>query len=478
MEIKPKTVAVIKGNTPVHFINQLCFLLAASHTVFIADDPAPPKISWIIKLHLWIDKLIFEKTTTQKVAPQYAKIPITACAEMDLIILFEPHALKNFQNAQKIWHVPFDITSGYWEVVNHQMGVIRSEVYEIMEGHSTLIASSSKRTDFHAICRNLTNQQTRILLLISRLLDGKPTYKNVALTDLKACKPSLTNIYFHFSWILKQARNKDHNWNIAIANQKDLSENLEHIKWLNRPNNTLWADPFPVIVGDKIYIFIEEVLPKSKKGHISVLELNDRYEVVSNTVVLQKDYHLSYPHVFQYENEWYMIPETKAAKCIQIYKATSFPYEWEFVMNLMEDIWAVDATPYFDGQLWWLFANVCEQDGEAAINDELHLYYSKALFTNQWTPHPMNPVVSDASQARPAGRIFEWDGKLYRPSQNSAYLYGFGVNLMEVIELNTAKYYEQQLIKIEPQNIPLSKRIHTFQAMIRMCMIDGVMKFQ
>jgi len=56
--------------------------------------------------------------------------------------------------------------------------------------------------------------------------------------------------------------------------------------------------------------------------------------------------------------------------------------------------------------------------------------------------HPMNPIVSDSSQARPAGRIFKIDGKLYRPSQNSAKWYGHSMKINEIEVLTTTNYRE------------------------------------
>ena len=59
----------------------------------------------------------------------------------------------------------------------------------------------------------------------------------------------------------------------------------------------------------------------------------------------------------------------------------------------------------------WIFATRAV-DG-ASLDDELHIFHSTSP-DGPWLSHPMNPVISDAAAARPAGPIAEADGTLTR----------------------------------------------------------------
>src|SRR5205085_8739929 len=107
-----------------------------------------------------------------------------------------------------------------------------------------------------------------------------------------------------------------------------------------------WADPCVVFNNNTYYIFLEELIYKQNDGkaHIAVIEMDEKGNYQQPRIALKCDYHLSYPFVFKYAEEFYMIPETSEHSTIELYKCVSFPDKWEFVMNLMENIKAVDTT--------------------------------------------------------------------------------------------------------------------------------------
>lgn len=247
------------------------------------------------------------------------------------------------------------------------------------------------------------------------------------------------------------------------------------LKELVPPKNKFWADPFVFRSNEKTVVFFEEYIYKNKKAHISLIELDRDGKISEPKIVLEKPYHLSYPFVFSVSKEIYMIPETSGNKTIQLYKSTSFPYKWEFEMNLMEDVHAVDTTILFYNNKFWLFTNIKENKGASAW-DELFLFYSDELLTKQWTPHPLNPIVSDVRSARPAGRIFENEGKLFRPSQDCSCTYGYAVNLNEIIVLNENDYCEKKYTGIYPDWNKKVTGVHTFSFSGNLAVIDAKYK--
>jgi len=225
----------------------------------------------------------------------------------------------------------------------------------------------------------------------------------------------------------------------------DPHTNPWHYKLVQPPKDRIWADPFILQRNERNYVFIEELLVSNNKGHIAVMELDDKGNTTQPVTVLEKDYHLSYPFVFEHDGDTWMIPESSAAQNLSLYRCTSFPNQWEFVMHLMEDIKIVDATLHQQDGLWWLFANVAAHP-TLDKRDELHIYFAEDFRTSEWSAHPLNPVVSDVCTARPAGKLFYFEDKLIRPSQNSSHHYGYGYNLHEVQTLTTSQYQEHTML--------------------------------
>ncbi len=69
---------------------------------------------------------------------------------------------------------------------------------------------------------------------------------------------------------------------------------------------------------------------------------------------------------------------------------------------------------------------------------------------DHWTPHPANPVVRGLTRARPAGRVFELGGKLFRPSQDCLIRYGHSLNINEILRLDPKHYAERLIAEVRP----------------------------
>jgi hypothetical protein len=258
-------------------------------------------------------------------------------------------------------------------------------------------------------------------------------------------------------WLMR----RDH-WAIAL-NSEGLSGNkalyrdtaaIEDAKWsLTIPGakDRFYADPFLWKGKDgRCHLFFEDLPYSTQKGVISYVALDPVSKTWCGTpqVVLERDYHLSYPFLFEHEGDIFMIPETSANKTIEVYRATSFPLKWTPHAVLMENIVAADATLHREGDTWWLFASVKEDSGPNW--DELSLFHSDSPF-GPWTAHPANPVISDCRHARMAGNVFrDTQGRLIRPAQNCEESYGAALTFSEITELSKTGYAETSLFDKKP----------------------------
>lgn len=232
----------------------------------------------------------------------------------------------------------------------------------------------------------------------------------------------------------------------------------------------MYADPFIFEHEGRHHLFCEEVPSGSKKGVISHTELHlDGTLARAPRTILDLDYHLSYPCVFEHGGEVFMIPETGAVSRIELHRAVSFPDVWEREMTLIEDIDAVDTTFFeHDGRLW-LFSGVAANGG--SYSDELHLFWADAP-RGPWHPHPRNPVVSDVRGARPAGAIQRWGSRIVRPAQDCSRRYGSAVSFREIDLLSTSDYAEHEVERLRPSDLPRARATHTYAADERFEAID------
>jgi hypothetical protein len=181
--------------------------------------------------------------------------------------------------------------------------------------------------------------------------------------------------------------------------------------------------------------------------------------------------------MMEHEGEFYMVPEGSADGDIKLYKAKTFPHEWELVRVMIPDIVAVDMTLFYKDDRWWMFANVVEKDGFSA-NDELYIYHCKDFLTDEWIAHTQNPVISSVETSRPAGHILTYNDELYRPSQNSVGWYGRATNFNKIVTLTEDEYKEEFVSEITPEFVDGIYAVHTYNASKKLTVIDGLKKIR
>jgi hypothetical protein len=228
--------------------------------------------------------------------------------------------------------------------------------------------------------------------------------------------------------------------------------------WLTDDPGRYYADPFVFQHQGRSFLFVEEFPYATRTGILSVAEMTA--EGAGRPVpFLETGSHLSYPFVFERDGAIWMIPETAAAGGIHLYRADGFPMRWSHEAVLVPDLDAGDATLVEANGALWLFATVRREDESSW--DGLWLFTSRSLM-GPWTPHPMNPVLIDAEQARPAGVMRLIGGEVVRPVQYCVGGYGRGLGFARVKELSTAGPFRQEL---EDLIVPRERGIYGFHTL-------------
>jgi hypothetical protein len=241
----------------------------------------------------------------------------------------------------------------------------------------------------------------------------------------------------------------------------ELSTRARHTTFrrIAAPGGRYHADPFVVEHDGSHHLFFEDYDWNSGRGVISSMRLNgDRPHPPS--VILARPYHLSYPCVFRSGGEWYMVPETREQRSVELYRAARFPDDWTLERVLLHDVDAVDPTICEHDGRFWLFVNLAVPG--SSIMDELFLFHAESL-AGDWKPHPKNPVVSDVRRARPAGHLIRSEDGLVRPSQDCSCRYGGAIVFNRISTMTPTEYEEVPIGRLTPA----SKRTlgaHTFNA--------------
>ena len=383
---------------------------------------------------------------------------------------------------------------GFWEV--HEGWPVTGASLEILGGDADrdqTIARTSTATVPTSIKRTRNALVWTALPLLGRALEqlyvqgaerflervaqanASPTFYSNPLYR----SPGLADVLVHgarrtarLAELVARKRFSRRQWVLYYGLADDLVQACWRLQPLVPPIDRFWADPHVLKVRDRYFIFVEELLYASGKGHISVIEVDEDGRVGPARPVLEEPHHLSYPLVFEHDGDFFMIPESAARGTIDLYRATSFPNRWVFVEHLMTGIEAYDATLLRERDRWWLFASVVKYKG--AGSGELNLYSSDRLLGGAWRLHPASPLSSEVSTARPAGAIVRRNGRLYRPVQDGSGLYGRAIKLHEILELTETTYREQHVTGIEPAWDRRITRTHTLAHAGRLTVVDAL----
>lgn len=382
--------------------------------------------------------------------------------------------------------------AGFWEVMDGipVTGSVLQILTEDLDNGQVIYRSWSPTSDRFSVKANRNNLYWKtssfVLRKLKNLAEGVPVYQPenqpyFPYSNRLFRMPTNAEMFSRLSRLgARYAASKfrsaftHEQWALAYrfrSNPCDANNTLYRFKTLLPPKDLFWADPCAIKEGERYYVFIEEYSYRAGKGHISVMELDKKGVLNGPTKVLERDYHLSYPFVFQWNNNYYMVPESASNRTVELYRSTSFPFQWELEKVLMTDVRAKDVTLAEVDGVWWMFASIAEN----SIPDELSLYYANNPL-GPWKAHRQNPVKSDVRGSRPAGKLFNWNGELYRPAQDSSGRYGYAISINKVTQLDEQDFQEEETSKILPNWNKMLLGTHTISIAGDLTIVDCLVK--
>ncbi len=377
---------------------------------------------------------------------------------------------------------------GFWEVMNDDpvTGCVLQRLTAELDG-GRILARAQGATDLASVKRNRNRLYWSSVPLARRALaaahegrapeaigeSGYSPYSRrlFTLPTNREILPGVLRVLGRRTWLKLRERVTRDQWFVAYRLRRGkpgVADVFHSFTPLVPPADRFWADPFVARWGDGYVIFVEEYVWERGKAHIAAIPVDGAGKPGEAVPVLDLAYHLSYPFVFTWRGEHFMIPETREVRRVELYRATAFPFRWHREAILLDDVVAADATVAEVGGRWWLFYS-----NGGPGHGELHLRSAESPL-GPWTPHKRSPFKLDASSARPAGALFVQDGALYRPAQDCTRSYGRSIVIHRVDRLDDEAFVETPVGRITPDWAPGLRRTHTLNHAGELTVVDGL----
>ncbi len=365
--------------------------------------------------------------------------------------------------------------AGFWEVYQQRAstGFIIQILSEELDGGEVIFRSDipTKRSyteNIVALYRESYPFMAKIVLeyALSGELPKAEESMPYSGTILKVPKPLETIIYtlksfslFSLFFIKRFILQKRDRWSVSFIKQDWNYAVLRKGIEIRNPKNRFFADPFIVTKGSRTVCFVEDYSYITKLGSITAIEIfdNSNYKILGS--VIKESFHLSFPYIFEYKDDLYMVPETSQAKSIRLYKSIGFPMKWEYQKDLFKDINATDTVIFHHNNLWWiLFSHSITGKN---YNSQLVAYYTDSNpISGKWVAHSSNPIVNSSSVSRNGGIILK-ENIVIRARQRQGFnIYGKSLTLSKVVNLTPLEFKEEEISQIYPNFLSDIKGVH------------------
>jgi hypothetical protein len=233
------------------------------------------------------------------------------------------------------------------------------------------------------------------------------------------------------------------------------------------PGSEQMADPFLFETDGRTYLLFEDVPAGTTRGRLACAEIFADGHYSNVVVILERDYHLSYPCVFESDGAIYMIPESCEADRVELYRFARFPFAPERVATPIEGLPLVDTTPIHLDGIWYFFTTTSQPFMESL------LFWADRL-EGPWRLHLASPISCSVRNSRGAGKLFWKNGRLFRPTQDCSVRYGYAMTVNEVTLLTPTDFAEHPVAWVPPSWSPGLLCTHTWNESSLLQVVDGI----
>ena len=244
-------------------------------------------------------------------------------------------------------------------------------------------------------------------------------------------------------------------------------------RWITAPPGHYYADPMLFEWQGRSYLFVEDFDHAKSKGSLAVSELAADGTPLGFTVILARPYHLSFPNVFSRHGSVYLMPETRSAGRIELYRAIDFPNVWRRERTLLDYPGVETVLHCLDDGRELMMTGIADTP-RAQVS--MHLFVAKDL-QSEWRLHPRSPVHCDVRYSRNAGPVIFVPGEgIVRVSQDGSLYYGRQMHFHRISKISAEDYGEEWIGTRNAVDIGHSAGgTHTYSASTKWEAIDALM---
>lgn len=240
------------------------------------------------------------------------------------------------------------------------------------------------------------------------------------------------------------------------------------VNWMKHHYKDRWfADPFILDVTDnEIIVLVEEWYDPIQRGRISKLTIDKQtFELLNLKVMIETDFHLSFPAIDRRPNGIYIHPESCAINKLELYKYNPNTDSFNKVSSLSNLPLTDSVCNDYFGQNLMFSTKLPDANGK-----ELGIYY--------WDSNIEKYALKEyyhfkENISRMAGNFFKYQGKVYRPAQVCIKSYGDAVSIQEVNNLNGV-YNFREIRRIYSPHHDLDLGFHTFNIYKDIIVVDAI----
>lgn len=262
-------------------------------------------------------------------------------------------------------------------------------------------------------------------------------------------------------------RNREAAWAIGILLDGYNSLINQEIIWVKRGKytNKWFADPFILDYNSEIInVLVEEYDYSINRGRIAKISIDrNNYTIISCTILLDLQTHLSFPVIYRQGEIVYVCPEN--------YESGSFN---KYIYNTKEDK-LVFHKKICDGKLTDTI--IYEIKGEYYLFTTYHPNANGKDLIILKSNHFDGPYIHyqtlhfDENIARNAGFFFKYKDSIYRPAQESNVSYGHGLSI-QLLEMDNGNFVFKEVKRFHSPNWKYPNGIHTYNEYNGMGIID------
>ena len=136
-------------------------------------------------------------------------------------------------------------------------------------------------------------------------------------------------------------------------------------------SDTFWyADPILVTYEGRDYLLMESFDMRTQQGSIACAEFDTEGRLSRPEVIIQETYHMSFPMVFFWKDDLYMIPETCENRSLNLYRCDGDIRRWTLLKSFPVSEELVDTV-----------AVACTEDAVELISSAQHATHKRK---NKW----------------------------------------------------------------------------------------------